>query len=68
MKLVDIVALALAVFETSVAKALNNGWVDKHEFTMLQTFHLDALNKLANIYGSRDQNSIAGEKHSQHDC
>ena len=45
-KLVDIMTPALAVFETSVSKVLNNGRVDKWEFTMLQTFHLGALNEL----------------------
>ena len=47
--LVDIMTSALAVFETKVSKALNDGGVDKREFTMLQTFHLGALNELANI-------------------
>ena len=49
-KLVDIVTLALAVFETSIYKALNIGRVDKQEFSMLQTFHFRALNELANNY------------------
>ena len=37
-KLVDIVTLSLVVFEMSVPKALNNGRLDKREFTMLQMF------------------------------
>ena len=49
MKLAGIVTSALAVFETSISKALNDGRVDEQEFTMLQTFHLGALNKLAKI-------------------
>ena len=49
MKLIDIVTSALAVFETSISKVLNDGWVDEWEFTTLQTFHLGALNELANV-------------------
>ena len=36
-ELVNIVTLALAVFEMSVPEALNNGKVDEWEFGMLQT-------------------------------
>ena len=35
-KLVDIVTSALAVFETSVSKALDNGEIDEREFGILQ--------------------------------
>ena len=49
MKLVDIVTSALAVFETSISKVLNNDRVDKQEFGMLQMFHLGSLNDLANV-------------------
>ena len=49
MKLVDIVTLALAVFERSISRALNDGEVDKQEFTMLQKFHLGVLDEMANI-------------------
>ena len=48
-KLVDIVTSALAVFETSISKALNDGRVDEQGFGMPQTSHLESLNKLANI-------------------
>ena len=48
-KLVNIMTSALAVFETSISKALNDGGVDEWEFAALQMFHLEALNKLANI-------------------
>ena len=34
-KLVNIVTLALAVFEMSISKVLNDGRVDEREFTML---------------------------------
>ena len=40
IKLIDIMTLALAVFEMSISKTLNNVWVDEQEFTTLQTFHL----------------------------
>ena len=49
MKLANIITLALAVFGTSISKALNDGRVDKQEFSMLQTCHLEVLNKLANV-------------------
>ena len=48
-KLVDIVTSVLAVFEMSISKVLNDGRVDEQEFTMLQTFHLGAVNDLSNI-------------------
>ena len=47
-KLVDIVTSSLVVFEMTVSKALNDGRVDKREFTMLQMFQLGVLNELAN--------------------
>ena len=40
---------ALAVFETSISKALNDGRVEEQKFTTLQAVHLGALNKQANI-------------------
>ena len=43
MKLADIIMPALAVFETSVSKALKNGKIDEEEFKLLQTFHLKML-------------------------
>ena len=48
-KLVDIVTSALAMFETRVSKALNNGEIVEGEFTMLQTLHLGALSELSNV-------------------
>ena len=41
--------LALAVFEMNVSKALKDRGIDEQEFTMLRTFHLGVLNKLANV-------------------
>ena len=48
-KLTDIVTLALALFETSVSKVLNDHKIDKQEFSMLQALHLEAINELAII-------------------
>ena len=49
-KLADIIMSALAVFETSVSKVLNNVKVDEQEFTMLQTLQLGVLNEQASVY------------------
>ena len=49
MKLVDIVTSAIAVFETSISKALNNSEIDEREFQVLQELHLKVINELANI-------------------
>ena len=46
-KLVDIMTLVLAVFRTSISTALNDGRIDEHEFTILQTFHSGGLNDLS---------------------
>ena len=48
-KFVNIVTSALAVFETNISKALNDSRVIEQEFSMLQTFHLEVLNELANV-------------------
>ena len=48
-RLVNILTTALAVFETSVSKALKNGKIDKKEFNMLQMFHLKTMNELTSI-------------------
>ena len=49
IELVDIMTSALAVFEMSISKALKDGRIDEQKFTMLQTFPLEALNKLVNV-------------------
>ena len=49
-KLVEIVASALAVFEMSISKALNNGWIDEEEFNVLQTLYFKVLNELSEVY------------------
>ena len=48
-KLVDIVTLAIAIFETSVSKALNNGEIDEQEFQVLQDLCLKVINELTNV-------------------
>ena len=48
-KLVDIVTSTLAVFETSVSEALNNGKIDEEEFNMLQTLYSKSLNELMGV-------------------
>ena len=48
-KLVDIVTSAIAVFETSISKALNNGEIDEREFQVLQELRLKVINELVNI-------------------
>ena len=49
MKLADIVTSTLAVFETSVSKALNNGKIEEREFGMLQTLYSKSLNELTGV-------------------
>ena len=44
----DIITSVIAVFETSVSKALNNGEIEEREFRILQALHLKVVNDLAN--------------------
>ena len=62
MELVEIATSSLAVFETSVSKALNDGEVDEREFATLQTFQLGVLNELASVYHKMEAKTRA---HSQ---
>ena len=48
-KLVNIIMSAIAVFEMSVSKALNNGEIDAQEFQVLHDLHLKVIKELANI-------------------
>ena len=48
-KLIDIVTLALAVFEKVISGALKNGVIDEEEFNTLQTLHLETLNELTGV-------------------
>ena len=64
-KLTDIVTSALAVFETSASKALNDGRIDEREFGMLQRLHFKVLSELTAIdrkmeaeIGAQLQNSL----------
>ena len=47
--LIDIVTPALVVFERVVSGALKNGIINEKEFNILQTLHLETLNKLTGI-------------------
>ena len=49
MRLIDNITPALVVFERVVSGALKNGAIDKEEFNMLQTLHLETLNELTGI-------------------
>ena len=49
MKLVDIITSAIAVFEMSVSKALDNSEIDEREIVMLQDLHIKVINELANV-------------------
>ena len=48
-KLIDIVTPALVIFEKVVSGVLRNGVIDEKEFNMLQTLHLETLNKLTGV-------------------
>ena len=49
MCLIDIVTLALVVFERVVSGALKDSIIDEEEFNMLQTLYLETLNELTGI-------------------
>ena len=49
MHLIDIITPALVVFERVLSGTLKNGVIDEEEFNMLQTLHLETLNKLTGI-------------------
>ena len=49
IKLIDIVTLALVIFERVVSKSLKDGVIHEEEFNMLQMLHLEMLNKLTGI-------------------
>ena len=48
-KLIDIVTLALVVFERVISGALKDGIIDEKEFNTLQTLHLETLNELNGV-------------------
>ena len=48
-KLIDIVTLALVVFERVISGALKNGLISEEEFNTLQTLHLETLNELTGV-------------------
>ena len=49
MKLIDIVTPALVIFERVVSGTLKNDVINEKEFNMLQTLHLETLNKLTGV-------------------
>ena len=48
-KSIDIITPALVAFESAVSGALKNGIIDEEGFNMLQTLHLETLNKLTGV-------------------
>ena len=40
---------ATVIFERVVSKSLKDGIIDEEEFNMLQTLHLETLNKLTGV-------------------
>ena len=48
-KLIDIITPALVVFERVVSQSLKDGVINEEEFNMLQTLHLETLNKLTGV-------------------
>ena len=48
-RLIDIVTPALVVFERVISDAFKNGIIDKEEFNILQTLHLETLNELTDV-------------------
>ena len=48
-KLIDIIMLALVMFERFVSGTLKNGIIYEEELNMLQTLHLETLNELTGV-------------------
>ena len=48
-RLIDIVTLALVVFDRVIFGALKNGVIDEEEFNTIQTLHLETLNELTGV-------------------
>ena len=49
IKLIDIITLALVVFERVISGVLKNDVIDEEEFNTLQTLHLETLNELMGV-------------------
>ena len=58
-KLVNIVTSAIAVFETSVSKGLDNGEIDEQECSILQNLHLKVISELVNVERKMESESRA---------
>ena len=48
-KLINIITPALVAFEMAVSGALKNGIINENKINMLQTLHLETLNKLTGV-------------------
>ena len=48
-KLIDIITPALTVFERVISDSLKDGKIDEEEFNVLQTLHLETLNKWTGV-------------------
>ena len=49
MKLTGIVTSAMAVFEMSISKVLNNDKIDEEKFNVLHMLHLKMFNELSDV-------------------
>ena len=47
--MIDIVTLALVVFERVISGALKNGVINEEEFNTLQMLHIETLNELTGV-------------------
>ena len=47
--MIDIVTPALVVFDRVISGALKNVVIDEEEFNIIQTLHLETLNKLTRV-------------------
>ena len=61
-KLIDIVTLAIVVFERVMSGALKDGIIDEEEFNTLQTLHLEILKELT---GCQSQDGRREQVHSR---
>ena len=60
-KLTDIVTSAIAIFETSLSKALSIGKIDEEEFDVLQTLYFKTMNELSDVdrkMGAENRNQL----------
>ena len=61
MKLTNIVTSAIAIFETSLSKALRNGKINEEEFIVLQMLYFKMMNELMGVdrkMGAKNRNQF----------